>query len=995
MKRLYKLLACALLCVTCACSNDDIPDNQETELRQEGDETVSCFNLNRTAFNLPESAADVSLRLVSPDNPEDDTAGTPKEAKTKEAKRDTLHLPTKLVMTDNKIRVETRIPKGVTLDKTYLLTLHSERGARRYAGGVKATFKGNRLTGIEAEAPAYRGLEGEGTEESPYLIGSADDFLSFLNNLRRDEMFSGSELCFRQTADFTAPTQSSIVDGRGYYGFTFAGIYDGSGHSIDNLYYVGNKDSEKDSKIGLFPRLIDGAAIRNLSLPNVMISRVYGTVGALCGYASGNVTISNVSTSGTITDCQNQVGGLIGYACGSLNVDGYDMSMNLEGATNVGGAVGEANCNNLVISNMTTESHRFSVSATDSKAGGVAGTIDNDGSLCLSNITLEHTVSAEDADVRIISTPSNGGGLIGFLWSGPSTRMENIKIKCPVYADNGLAGGLAGCCEMESDIGLHKCRVMSTISGGSEIGGFFGSLECWGNYTLGFTGSDGDNCFKVDLAAAGIRASSNGGGLIGTLKRGPAINGPKISISANVSTSGQGAGGVIGYMEESTLDPSLFDLNSSMRVKGDTKVGALVGQSRLGSICDSRNPEFDVERTPKAYIPSKSDFPSQVCCMVEGNNYVGGIVGYSESFLYRLASASTVTAHGSYAGGIAGYAGICDGSPVQRCVFMGTLGCGGPYTGGITGYLANAVEGRTPGGFMRDCVNYSDISGGNYTGGITGIVDYTSCVRMELHWSVNLGNIKGGVSCGGLIGKCDGNGGVGMGMVGLANYGNVNSTGNDNTAGVGGIIGHARSTHIAINGAMNKGDIHAEGHVQGVGGIAGILGHDANGAAVYQDHNGEMYWSANYGKISCSNRESYIGGVCGWLEEGYSGGHDSYIHDCYNIGEVTTDHNSDTGGILGYVDHFGRIERCVNFGHVSYGNATVGTQKPACIFYHSDLNMIEGTGNGWCADKKISTANQGQQSQYRGLSFDNTNWKMTGGRPHLASNRFEDVTPPN
>ena len=106
MKRLYKLLACALLCVTCACSNDDIPDNQETELRQEGDETVSCFNLNRTAFNLPESAADVSLRLVSPDNPEDDTAGTPKEAKTKEAKRDTLHLPTKLVMTDNKIRVE-------------------------------------------------------------------------------------------------------------------------------------------------------------------------------------------------------------------------------------------------------------------------------------------------------------------------------------------------------------------------------------------------------------------------------------------------------------------------------------------------------------------------------------------------------------------------------------------------------------------------------------------------------------------------------------------------------------------------------------------------------------------------------------------------------------------------------------------------------------------------------------------------------------------------
>ena len=971
------------------CSDDAVPE-LESELRNEGDVTISCFSLNKRAVRLPDSTVEGMVRLVS--------AEPEVKADSTQAVADTIFLPTRITVDKKKIRVEMQIPENVELDREYLLTIHRERGKRRYVGGVRASFKGNLLCEVGEEAPEYRGLEGEGTEESPYLIGSADDFLSFLNNLRRDEMFHGSEMCFRQTADFTAPTQSSILDGRGYYGFDFEGCYDGDNHSIDNLYYIGNKDSSKDAGIGLFPELSGSAEVKNLRLTNVNINRAFNNVGALCGEVITRecVKISNVKVSGTIMDCHQQVGGLIGTGSGSLIVDGCDLSVNVEGDSYCGGVIGKFDGNSLIVNNITTQNHRFSIRATGDYAGGVVGYLESDDELRLTNIKLEHTVSSEDADVRIISARSEAGGLAGyaFLSFMPEALFGNVQILCPVSVDDKYAGGIIGNGDINVGMRFSGCKVKSVVKGKSGVGGFFGKLNGYSDMGWVFEGGDGANCFEADLGAAGVTASDHGGGIFGYLYHCHKIMGNKVKVAANVDVSGECAGGVAGYVEYSDIDPSRFIINTSMRVKGDSKVGGFAGKSLYGSIVDSRNPVFDVEATPRAYIPAKSQFPSVLSCMVEGRDYVGGIVGHSESKLLCLASGATITSRGSYAGGVAGYAGIYDGYPIQRCVFMGSLGSSGTYTGGIAGFLTNSVSGKRAGGFLRDCVNYSAINGGSHTGGIAGMVDYSSGVRMELHRSVNLGRVSGGVPCGGLIGKCDGTGGVGMGMVGLANYGDVNSTGNDSGAGVGGIIGDAASTHIAINGAMNKGNIHAEGHVQGVAGVVGVLGHDPGGASFYQSHNGELYWSANYGKISCSNRETYIGGVCGWLEEGYSGGHDSYIHDCYNIGEVTTDHNSDTGGILGYVDHFGRSERCINFGKVSYGNAMIGTQKSACIFYHSNLNMINGTGKDWCADRKINSSDQGNTGKYKGISFDNTNWKMTSGRPHLASNRFEDVTPP-
>lgn len=164
------------------CSDDAVPE-LESELRNEGDVTISCFSLNKRAVRLPDSTVEGMVRLVS--------AEPEVKADSTQAVADTIFLPTRITVDKKKIRVEMQIPENVELDREYLLTIHRERGKRRYVGGVRASFKGNLLCEVGEEAPEYRGLEGEGTEESPYLIGSADDFLSFLNNLRRDEMFHG------------------------------------------------------------------------------------------------------------------------------------------------------------------------------------------------------------------------------------------------------------------------------------------------------------------------------------------------------------------------------------------------------------------------------------------------------------------------------------------------------------------------------------------------------------------------------------------------------------------------------------------------------------------------------------------------------------------------------------------------------------------------------------------------------------------------------------
>lgn len=372
------------------------------------------------------------------------------------------------------------IPKNESIpDGDYYLTAILPDNTK-LGGCFKVSFKNDMLCTIHEELIEYTELKGEGTEEDPYIINSTTDFNSLIENLSRDSVTHGSGRYFKQTASFDAPPQSELNDGRGYYNHAFAGKYDGSGFSIENLFYVGAKDASKDCRIGLFSELYDGAEIKNLNLTNFSIMNVTSDCGAIAGRASGDVTLSDIRVNGTIMDGGSRCGRLIGSLDGTLSVSGYDMNMIISGDNEVGGLLGQAESSSLVkIHSVSTSDHHFSISGGDN-VGGVVGKMD--GEFHIGHVALEHSVSAEDEDVKIIKCSGNYlGGVIGNISNITSeSSLDSIKIKCPIGGvDNATpqyVGGLAGYVSANASLTVNYCQVTSVISGGSDLGGLIGRV---------------------------------------------------------------------------------------------------------------------------------------------------------------------------------------------------------------------------------------------------------------------------------------------------------------------------------------------------------------------------------------------------------------------------------------------------------------------------------------------------------------------------------------
>ncbi len=117
-------------------------------------------------------------------------------------------------------------------------------------------------------------------------------------------------------------------------------------------------------------------------------------------------------------------------------------------------------------------------------------------------------------------------------------------------------------------------------------------------------------------------------------------------------------------------------------------------------------------------------------------------------------------------------------------------------------------------------------------------------------------------------------------------------------------------------------------------------------------------------------------------------GPDSNLRNCLNRGKVLHKHQSDNGGILGYVDHLGNIYYCVNLGNVENGNATIGTHKTGSIFNHDGLYLLDGTGKTWPSGTVIKKEDIDNKSKYSKLDFYDV-WMMLDRGPALRNTPFD------
>ena len=551
--------------------------------------------------------------------------------------------------------------------------------------------------------------------------------------------------------------------------------------------------------------------------------------------------------------------------------------------------------------------------------------------------------------------------------------------------------------DLSADLTIQICTVGSLVKGKDNIGGFFGNLNSRNHLVL--DGRDKTNrIVQVDNGYIAIEGMKHVGGMFGLLEGD--IQAKSISlINANVTANENFGGGVIGKQQNNTLEGKSFEIDANMRVQGADAIGGLVGFAESSTIRGSVAKAIDLSSIPSP-DSFKSDFAGTVCsgkakdndgnAEAEDGTSMGGIVGYAlDTYLENLCVTGKVFGR-EKVGGIVGHLRNKSRGHVKNCVgnTAAVKNLQGIHTGGIIGRLSVST------GSYERIINYGNVDGGNLTGGIIGYIEFEgSPSDFKLEYAVNLGNISGGQVVGGCVGLLRHDKSIKHTIASSANYGKVTNSGDDGN--IGGIIGQGDASRMVVMYCANHGEIAGGNGASKVGGIAGRLGKDPGGIGFTIGENMELAYCCNRGTISSGNNDSHVGGLLGYQEEGNDYDDQHWMtHDCYNTGSVISDQHSENGGVIGCVDHYGEVVRCINIGKVSYGNGVVGTHH-GTIWHHHDLYYLENSGKGWCADS-FPESKKKDKSTFHGFNFnddwaiDDTN-SMNNGYPYLRNCLFQSI----
>lgn len=237
-----------------------------------------------------------------------------------------------------------------------------------------------------------KSFDGEGTEESPYLINNIDDLKAFRDNVNSGISYKGQYIKLMNDIDLDQEEWIPI----GNKTKKFEGYFDGNNKTISNILVSGNNDYA-----GFFG-YIKGNGMTQNSVPTVQ-----------------NLTLDNVSVSGDYF-----VGGLTGqgYTCKVANVT---VKGNVNGTRYVGGLIGHVytyldNCH--FVGNVT---------GTFDAIGGIAGA--GDGRIYNSSVIGD--VTGDNWVGGIIANGQEGTSVVGCYVKGTVSTSSNWY-----FGIGGIAG---------------------------------------------------------------------------------------------------------------------------------------------------------------------------------------------------------------------------------------------------------------------------------------------------------------------------------------------------------------------------------------------------------------------------------------------------------------------------------------------------------------------------------------------------------------------------
>lgn len=978
-KQYLSYLLLALMVALGSCSDDLWRVNDiGSQLTEKGGFRLSTFQLYDDVWTIPESVNRLTIVLEShTDNSE-------------------LRFEALCEHLDGCTQVTIQIPKALTIpDSDYDMRAYLENG-KSLNRCISVTFRDEMLHALLNDSERFEySLAGKGTAEDPYQIKNDDDFVTFMLELELDSILHGVNYYFKQTADIQTSSASEVSEGRYHRGGLFAGNYDGDGHML-TVTFTGAAEDAEDDYVGMFTELLDGASVKNMIL-NAEISGIRNKGGTLAGASSGKVTVSNVKITGGISVSKTEIGGLIGAVSGTLNVSNVELRCTVFGTEKVGGIVGNATHAILNISNVDNfengKARKFLVNGTVGKVGGIVGQAED----CTVNIDqtkLQWSVQASEKNIGVIYGNQGIGGLIGEALISGASSIANCEVFSTVTGYADYVGGLVGKMVLNEKLTVTDNEVHSPISGRNYVGGFFGHLSSKGN--LNFNSSSGNSYNTIGQKRSSticVKGNECVGGMFGYLEGKISSSGIH-KINVNVVAKQARGGGIVGALRGNTLDAAHFELKNTMTVSGPKSIGGLVGHADDSTI---KGGVKGITFTDKIPDPASfsSNFPGIVQCdstSKMGQN-MGGIVGSAKTLkMSNLCCTGTVNGTSSV-GGIIGYLDNSEGGSIDHLVSnMQKISVDGDRVGGIAGWIENR---QTSYSYL---LNYTEVKGKNDTSGVIGkLTSLTRYCTFSLEYGVNVGTITGAGNVGGIIGYLGHDNGAydgkEMKIFNCANYGSITNNGKGN---VGGIMGNGDRTHMRLISCANHGSVTASSQPCKVGGIIGRIGHDSS--LFWMEKNMEMAYCCNRGTIHADHKDSHVGGLAGYQEEGDS--RDDFqwrTHDCYNMGAVTAKPHADCGGVLGCIDHYGHISRCINVGNITKGNGVLGTHH-GTKYYTSDLYYLSDSAPGKWECKKFSADDKKKKETFSNFDFSNT-WviatndsdSQNKGYPYLKDCHFQFI----
>ena len=596
-----------------------------------------------------------------------------------------------------------------------------ESGSSSAGGSTDTGSGGEDGGGTDALPPV-----GDGSEEKPYQIGTAEELLWFagLVNGTPDGEAPDTDAYAVLTADIDLSSVCGEESGSSWTPIgpdkdnAYTGAFDGGGYTIEGLYI-----NSEATYAGLFGVVGEGGTVQNLTVAGSVTgsdgsTATYTCTGGVAGQNSG--TVADCSFTGAVTGGQySYIGGVAGENTGTVT-----------------------NCRN---SGDVTGSNGYS-----SDTGGVVGcNVAYEGNATITNCCNTGDVTGSGSS--FIYT----GGVVGYngVYGDSAAIITNCRNSGDVTGTvtndsySSGTGGVAG--ENGNDSTIKNCYSTGDVTGSGNK-----------NYTGGVAGNNYDavtNCYNTGAVTGN---STYTGGVVGKTNNGTITN---CYYLTDDSTSTDAAALTA---EEFKVQSSFTDwdfetvwtissvlgrpvLVDNREADGTAGAPYQIGTAeQLAAFRDKVNgsngtaqndahavltADIDLEGSADdLWTPIGSDYRNVYTGTFDGDghtisglyvsrdNYVGlfGSVGAGGA-VKNLKVSGTVTGSGITAGASRPIGGVVavNAGTVENCVFTGTVT--GPsysisiYTGGVVGRNTGAI---------KNCSNTGTITGhyNNFTGGVAG-----------------------------------------------------------------------------------------------------------------------------------------------------------------------------------------------------------------------------------------------------------------------------------